>query len=68
ALPRPDTIDVTWSYAGGDLRFVGVFGGEPFALPKPPGRVVWRSPAVTEGENGSLVLPAWSGMFVKEVR
>jgi maltooligosyltrehalose trehalohydrolase len=68
ALPRPDVIDVTWSFAGGTLRFVGVFGGEAYTLPRPPGRVIWRSPAVTEGENGSLVLPAWSGVFVKEVR
>ncbi|SEO39003.1 maltooligosyl trehalose hydrolase [Methylobacterium sp. ap11] len=67
-LPRPDVVDVIWSYAGGDLRFVAVFGGEPFALPQAPARVVWRSPGVTQDESGSLVLPAWSGVFVKEVR
>jgi maltooligosyltrehalose trehalohydrolase len=68
ALPRPDVIDVTWSYAGGTLRFVGVFGGASYEPGPLPGRVVWRSPAVSQDEDGTLVLPAWSGVFVKEVR
>ncbi|KMO28748.1 1,4-alpha-glucan branching protein, partial [Methylobacterium tarhaniae] len=68
ALPRPDVVDVTWSFAGGTLRFVGVFGGDAYAPGPLPGRVIWRSPSVSQDENGSLVLPAWSGVFVKEVR
>ncbi|ACL62285.1 malto-oligosyltrehalose trehalohydrolase [Methylobacterium nodulans] len=66
ALPRPDVIDVTWRFGRGTLRFVANFGAD-FALPMPAGRVIWTSPAATCREGGEIVLPAWAGLFAKEV-
>ncbi|GJD53540.1 Malto-oligosyltrehalose trehalohydrolase [Methylobacterium crusticola] len=66
-LPRPDVVDVTWAYAGGSLRFVAAFGGEPYEVAGAAGRVLWHSPAVAQEQDGGLVLPPWSGVFLKEV-
>ncbi|MGY2052808.1 malto-oligosyltrehalose trehalohydrolase [Methylobacterium sp. JK268] len=66
-LPRPDVIDVTWRFGGGRLRFVANVGADDFALPNPDGRTIWVSPGATCREGGEVVLPAWTGLFAKEV-
>ncbi|MEH3146693.1 MAG: malto-oligosyltrehalose trehalohydrolase [Methylobacterium frigidaeris] len=65
--PRPDVLDVSWAYEGGTLRFVAALGDRPYDLPAPTGAVIWKSPSVTGDGGGPLTLPAWSGLFVKEV-
>ncbi|MFE1602806.1 malto-oligosyltrehalose trehalohydrolase [Methylobacterium sp. ID0610] len=65
-LPNPEALDVTWRFRDGRLRFVANFGAD-LTLPLPPGRVIWISPAARSQGEGDIILPAWTGLFVKEV-
>ncbi len=65
-LPRPDVIDVTWSFAGAPALRRGVRRRRVRAgAAARPRRLALA--VVSQNEDGALVLPAWSGVFVKEV-
>ena len=63
-MPNPRSVDVTWRFDGGLLRFVANFGSEAMELPGGyDGRVIWASPGIDTGTPGPL-LPAWAGFFM----
>ncbi|GJE17076.1 malto-oligosyltrehalose trehalohydrolase [Methylobacterium marchantiae] len=58
--PSPDSLDVTWRYAGGTLRFVANFGADPLAVDSHGGQVIWSN-----GHTGSEIeLPTWTGIVL----
>jgi maltooligosyltrehalose trehalohydrolase len=60
-----NSLDVTWRFRSGTLRFVANFGGDPVDLEAGEGaRLVWTSPAA-EHAGGRLRLPPWTGSFLK---
>jgi maltooligosyltrehalose trehalohydrolase len=62
-MPSPRSIDVTWRFEGGTLRFVANFGGEAMELGAVrSGRVIWASPGIDRNRPGPL-LPSWAGFF-----
>jgi maltooligosyltrehalose trehalohydrolase len=62
-MPTPRSVDVTWRFEGGTLRFVANFGAEAVELEGPhSGRVIWASPGIDQAAPGPL-LPAWAGFF-----
>ncbi len=57
--PTPTSLDVTWRYAGGRLRFVANFGDAPLPVEALGMRRIWASPGVGEG----TALPSWTGAY-----
>ncbi len=59
-LPNPDSVDVTWCYEGGTLRFVANFGDDSVEVSDGGLRPIWSSPGVEPG-HGAFRLPSWTG-------
>jgi maltooligosyltrehalose trehalohydrolase len=66
-MPTARSVDVTWRFGGGTLRFVANFGSEAMELPGGyDGRVIWASPGI-DGQSPGPLLPAWAGFFMTGV-
>ena len=65
AQPRPDCLDVSWRFAGGNLRFSANFGDTPADLTiEENADILWASPAAhRDGDRVSLL--SWTGLFTK---
>ena len=62
--PRPEALDVTWSFKAGRLRFVANFGEAEVVFERGGDRIVWASRLV-EQEADRLRLPAWTGAVLR---
>ncbi|MGQ4274713.1 malto-oligosyltrehalose trehalohydrolase [Terrihabitans sp. B22-R8] len=64
SLPRPDVLEVDWTFAGGKLRLLLNVGAEPWtAEHRAPERALWRS-AAASSSAGRLTLPPWTGAML----
>ena len=61
--PSPDTLDVSWEFGAGSLRFAAHFGADAVTLPARPGDATcWTSPGVAVGS--AIGLPAWTAAMM----